>query len=93
MSEFSIKERLALYQKFGWSEKALTDEHWYIRIEAYEKLDYIKNFFDDDYLVRMKAYENLGWSKKSVNMITDYHLKVFDNTSFLTKENYHKMMS
>ena len=53
---FNIKEKLDLYKEFGFTEKALNDKDWEIRLEAYRKLGFTEKALDDkDYIIRLEA--------------------------------------
>jgi len=59
--------RHTAYLHFGWTEKALNDEDWRIRIKAYRSLGWTEKAFDDNWEIRIEAYRALGWTEKAFN--------------------------
>ena len=62
---FKYKEKTALMSLF--TEEALKDENWNIRIRAYRSLGFTEEALKNEYwLIRLEAYRSLGFTEQAL---------------------------
>ena len=72
------KSRRDWYRNIGWSETAILDEDWRIRMEAYRHLGYREEALNDKYFkIRIEAYQQLGWRDQAASDPSSDVRKIF----------------
>jgi hypothetical protein len=81
-------ERLNLYRRLGFTEKALADEHSLIRLEGYCALGFTeKALADEHWRIRLEGYCALGFTEKALED-KDSQIRLEAQNYFATLKKY-----